>query len=129
MNDALHKVKRELREIGSNANTRICFEVRAPCSTSPPTPPCRISNPLGVPNSTLNLTKPPRLYNHNPPLRKRDKARSQQPTQSPLPKRDPNQYHSDQPLPKRDTTKSKGVYNLEATTTSNNLFSTNNDPK
>ena len=40
--------ERELRDIGSNTNTRICFEVRAPCSTSPPTPPCRISNPLSV---------------------------------------------------------------------------------
>ena len=33
----------------------MCFEVRAPSSTSPPSPR-RISNPLGVPNSSLNLT-------------------------------------------------------------------------
>ena len=37
--------ERELRDNGSNANTKICFEVRAPCSTSPPSPR-RISNPL-----------------------------------------------------------------------------------
>ena len=53
--DALHKIKRELREIGSNANTKICFEVRAPSSTSPPTPPCRIFNPL---RSTELLSQP-----------------------------------------------------------------------
>ena len=37
----------------SNANNKMCFEVRAPSSTSPPSPR-RISNPLGVPNSSLN---------------------------------------------------------------------------
>ena len=58
MNDALHNIKRErerereLRDIGSNANTRICFEIRAPSSTSPPTPPCRISNPLSPTEGT-----------------------------------------------------------------------------
>ena len=65
MNDACTNIKRvELREIGSIAKTKMCFEVRAPSSTSPPTPPCRISqSTIGVPNSSLNLTKPPRLYN------------------------------------------------------------------
>ena len=102
---------------GANANTTICFEVRAPSSTSPPTPPCRISqSTIGVPNSSLNLTMPPRQYNHNPHLPKRDTARSQQQTplplpkrfttQSPLPKRDPNQYHSDH-LYRRGIHKSK----------------------
>ena len=39
-------VKREsLETSGSNANNKICFEVRAPSSTSPPSPR-RISNPL-----------------------------------------------------------------------------------
>jgi len=92
MDDACTNVKRvELREIGSNAKTKMCFEVRAPSSTSPPTPPCRISqSTIGVPNSSLNLTKPPRLYNHNPPLPKRDTARSQL-QQTPLPKRLTNQ--------------------------------------
>jgi len=31
---------------------KICFEVRAPSSTSPPTPPCRISNPLSPTEGT-----------------------------------------------------------------------------
>ena len=105
----LHKYKRvELRVIGSIANTQICFEVRAPSSTSPPTPPCRISqSTIGVPNSSLNRTKPPRLYNHNPPLPKRDTARSQI-QQPPLPKRLTNQsqYHSDH-LYRRGIHKSK----------------------
>ena len=35
-----------------NTNTKICFEVRASCSTSPPTPPCRISNPLSPTEGT-----------------------------------------------------------------------------
>jgi len=46
--------EREFRGNGSNANTKICSEVRAPSSTSPPSPR-RISNPLGVSNSSLNL--------------------------------------------------------------------------
>ena len=41
-----NKRERVKETSGSNANTRICSEVRAPSSTSPPTPPCRISNPL-----------------------------------------------------------------------------------
>ena len=66
--------EREFRGNGSNANNKICFEVRVPSSTSPPSPR-RISNPLtcpprtptqgtstedlgqmqpGVPNSSLN---------------------------------------------------------------------------
>ena len=74
MNDAMHKSKeRGLRDNGSNANTKIYSEVRAPSSTSRPSPR-RISNPLirpprtptegtsteedfvqpGVPNSSLN---------------------------------------------------------------------------
>ena len=66
--------ERELRVNGSNANNKMCFKVRAPSSTSPPSPR-RISNLLtcpprtptkgtstedfgqiqpGVPNSSLN---------------------------------------------------------------------------
>ena len=45
--------EREFRVNGSNANNKMCFEVRAPSSTSPPSPR-RISNLLGVPNSSLN---------------------------------------------------------------------------
>ena len=45
--------ERELRVNESNANNKTYFEVRAPSSTSPPSPR-RISNPLGVPNSSLN---------------------------------------------------------------------------
>ena len=45
--------EREFRVNGSNAKNKICFEVRAPSSTSPPSPR-RISNPLGVLNSSLN---------------------------------------------------------------------------
>jgi len=56
MNDAQAQIKEiGLRDNGSNANTKIYSEVRAPSSTSPPSPR-RISNPLGVPNSSLNLT-------------------------------------------------------------------------
>jgi len=36
MNDARHNVRERVRESGSNANTKICFEVQAPSSTSPP---------------------------------------------------------------------------------------------
>ena len=75
MNNAMHKVKREsLETSGSNANTMICSEVRAPNSTSPPSPR-RISNPLYEYRTPLSM--PPRQYNHNPPLPKRDNARSQ----------------------------------------------------
>ena len=47
MNDAMHNTnkERECRVNGSNANNKMCFEVRAPSSTSPPSPR-RISNPL-----------------------------------------------------------------------------------
>ena len=41
-NDAMHNTnkerERELRDNGSNAKAMICFEVRAPSSTSPPSP-------------------------------------------------------------------------------------------
>ena len=54
MDDAMNKCKeRELRVNRSNANNKMCFEIRAPSSTSPPSLR-RISNPLGVPNSSLN---------------------------------------------------------------------------
>ena len=61
--DALHNYKRERDKetSGANANTKIYFEVRAPCSTSPPTPPCRISNPL-----TPTREPPPRRICYNP---------------------------------------------------------------
>ena len=36
MNDARHNIKERVRESGSNANTKICFEVRAHSSTFPP---------------------------------------------------------------------------------------------
>ena len=52
MNDARHKYKRERERVnGSNANTEIYFEVRAPSSTSPPSHR-RISNPLTYPPRT-----------------------------------------------------------------------------
>ena len=54
MNDARHKVKRKRERIrvnGSNANNKICFEVRAPSSTSPPSHR-RILNPLTCPHRT-----------------------------------------------------------------------------
>jgi len=34
--DAMHNVRERVRESGSNANTEICFKVRAHSSTSPP---------------------------------------------------------------------------------------------
>ena len=46
-------IRERVREtIDQNANTKICFEVRAPYSTSPLTPPCRISNPLSPTEGT-----------------------------------------------------------------------------
>ena len=51
----MHKVKRERDRVsvkGSSANNKICFKVRAPSSTSPPSPPWRISNPLAYPQRT-----------------------------------------------------------------------------
>ena len=72
MNQCKAQNKREFRGSGSNASTKICFEVRAPCSTSPPShrristnsstqdfphrePPLRILGKykLGVYNSSL----------------------------------------------------------------------------
>ena len=47
----MHKVIERVRVNGSNANNKICFEVRAPSSTSPPSPR-RISNPLACPHRT-----------------------------------------------------------------------------
>ena len=100
---------REYRVNGSNANNKMCFEVRAPSSTSPPSPR-RISNPLGVPNSSLNQynlhrgnTKglPKRVTNQTPPL-----TRGSKPTNSTSTKEGANQS-PDQPLPKRDTTKAR----------------------
>ena len=73
----------------------------------------------GVPNSSLNTNTT--SHKRGRPVAK------QQPT--PLPKRvtttklhltQEGANHRPQPLPKRDTTKAR-VYNLEATTTSNNL--------
>ena len=81
---------------------------------------------IGVPNSSLNLIKPPRLYSHNPT--------------TPLPKRLTTKlYHLYQRGIQTNTTpitsteegftNKRRVYNLEATTTSNTLsflFSTKN---
>ena len=54
MNKCTTQIKeRGLRVNRSNTNKKMCFEVRAPSSTSPPSPR-RISNPLGVPNSSFN---------------------------------------------------------------------------
>ena len=71
--ESMHKVRERVRESGSNANTRICFEVRVHSSTFPPShrrnstisstqdfphrePPPRIwgNYNLGVHNSSLN---------------------------------------------------------------------------
>ena len=49
--ESMHKVIERERVNGSNANNKICFEVRAPSSTSPPSPR-RISNPLTCPHRT-----------------------------------------------------------------------------
>ena len=63
---ARHKVKREIERVnGSSANNKICFKVRAPSSTSPPSTHegflihWLVHKELsqGVPNSSL--------YNHN----------------------------------------------------------------
>jgi len=32
----MHNIRERVRDSGSNANTKICFEIRAPSSTSPP---------------------------------------------------------------------------------------------
>ena len=36
MNDARHNIRERVRESGSSTNTKICFEIRAHSSTSPP---------------------------------------------------------------------------------------------
>ena len=80
---------------------------------------------LGVPNSSLNLTMPLRQYNHNPPLPKRDKARSQQ-TNSTSHQREQTQP---QPLPKREQPTNEGFYNKWYISTTNLFpFPQNNDP-
>ena len=56
MNDARHNSKERVRVTGSIANTRICFEVRAHSSTSPPSHR-RIFNPLV--HTGLPHRKPP----------------------------------------------------------------------
>ena len=104
----------------------MCFEVRAPSSTSPPSPR-RISNPLGVPNSSLNQYN--RYRGNTNGLPKTGVPNSTippiQPT-PPLPKREQYQHqlhltkreqittststkegaihNPNPPLPKRDTT-------------------------
>ena len=125
MNNAMHNTnkERELRVNGSNANKEMCFEVRALSSTSPPSLR-RISNPLGVPNSSLNQynllrgntnglpkTGVPNSTNTTKSTSPRGiqaptnstSPRGSKPQPQPLPKREltttPNQ-----PLPKRDTT-------------------------
>ena len=52
--------ERELRVNGLNANNKMCFEVQAPSSTSPPSPR-RISNPLTCPPRTPQREPPPRI--------------------------------------------------------------------
>ena len=52
--EQMHKIKRERERVrvnGSNANTEICFKVRAHSSTSPPSHR-RIFNPLNCPHRT-----------------------------------------------------------------------------
>ena len=128
MNDAMHNTnkERELRVNRSNANNKMCFEVRAPSSTSPPSPR-RISNPLTCPPRTptegiqmvyrrpeyrtppIQPIPPHREgYKHNLPLPKRDtntihlyRRGIQIPTNSTSPRGSKPQP---QPLPKREQT-------------------------
>ena len=123
-----------MRDIGSNANTKICFEVRAPCSTSPPTPLCRISNSLSVhrglpprepsPRRICYNTRSTELLSQTTTSQPRGKLTTNtsteevyNQTQSPLPKRDPNQNH---PI----TSTEEGFTNIRVFTTMR--FTTNN---
>jgi len=90
-----------LRVNGSNANNEMCSEVRAPSSTSPPSPR-RVSNPLTCPPRTptegtsteddfvqiqreyrtplsTNTTSTEAIKHHKPPLPKRDRPVAKQP--------------------------------------------------
>ena len=115
-------VKREsLETSGANANNKICFEVRAPSSTSPPSPR-RISNPLSeyrTPLSTLQCHRGNTTTIHlywrgiRPVANITNTITSTEEGSKPIPLRSTST--------KEGYNKSKGVYNLEATTTSNNL--------
>ena len=149
--------ERELRDIGSNANNKICYEVRAPSSTSPPTPPCRISNPLSPTEGTsteedLLQQWSTELLSQTTTSQPRGRpVAKQQPT--PLPKRFTNQsppltrgstpqaststkegantnpIQQPQPLPKREQLKKSRVYNKWYISTTNHFpFSTKQDP-
>ena len=95
---------------------RICYNSRSTKLLSQTT----TSQPRGTPVAKQpQITSTEEGYtNQTPPL-----TRGSKPQSSTSIEEGTNQS-PDQPLPKRDTTKSKGVYNLEASTTSNNLFST-----
>ena len=131
MNDALHKVKREFRDIGSNAKTQICFEVRAPGSTSPPTPPCRISNPLSPTEGTSTKEDLLQHYEYQTPLSNNNLHRGQ--TTNTSTEEGYNQFNhltlegskpiTRSPLPKRDTQRIRVFTTMRLTTIPSNTFS------
>ena len=131
----MHNTNRErgLRDNGSNANTKICFEVRAPSSTSPPSPR-RISNPLSCPPREppprrICTTGSTELLSQTPP-HNRGVGRSQTTTNHLYRRGIQTKLHlsleeanqQSQPLPKREQPNNERVYNLEASTISNNFF-------
>ena len=62
MNDARHNIKERVRESGLNANTEICFEVRAHSSTSPPS-----HRRISINSSTQDFPHrepPPRIWDN-----------------------------------------------------------------
>ena len=137
----MHNTNKErgLRDNGSNANTKICSEVQAPSSTSPPSSR-RISNPLGVPNSSLNQYKCHRSNTNTIHLTNRDRPLAKQPQitsteegykPTPTPPHQEGVNHNlnlyqrgsnpNQPLPKRDTTNER-VYNKWYISTTNQIL-------
>ena len=129
-----------------NANTKICFEVRAPCSTSPPTPPCRISTISTPTEGTSTEEDFLQHQEYQTPLSNNNLLTTeglgpqpiQQSIHTPLPKRLTTKLHLYRrgsqpipPLPKRDpqhnhpiTSTEEGFTNIRVFTTMR--FTTNN---
>ena len=100
-------VKRESYwDNGSNANTKICFEVRAPSSTSPPSPRrifttreyrTPLSNTASQPRGRPVAKQPQHLYRRGlQPISNSTSPRGSKQQSPPLPKREqtPTQYNN-----------------------------------
>ena len=103
--------ERECRVNGSNANNKMCFEVRAPSSTSPPSPR-RISNPLTCPprTPTEGTSTEEDLYNTG------STELLSQPIQPPTRQTNTTSYKRGRPLAKQpQSTSPRGIQNQSPT--------------